>query len=114
MKRDYYYLNNYKNRGEMGISRHAFEQIAMIATNQITGANVYDKRKKKFIFSLNKPVYCSFRMNGQVAFNIDVNVKMGVDIQKVCINIQEAVANAVTMMCETVPFSVEVKVLSVN
>jgi hypothetical protein len=28
MKRDYYYLNNYTNGGEMGISRHAFESIA--------------------------------------------------------------------------------------
>lgn len=112
MKRDYYYLNNYKGGGEMGISRRAFESIATVAANEVVGATV-SKRKTR-LFSLEHPVKSSFRKDGKVDLNIDVTIAKSANVKDVCLQIQEGVASAITMMCETVPFGIEVKVISVK
>jgi len=112
MKRDYYYLNNYTNGGEMGISRHAFESIANVAANEVEGASV-SKRKTR-LFSLEYPVKASFRHDGKVELQLDVTIQKGQAVKDICLQIQEGVASAISMMCETVPFSVEVKVISVR
>jgi len=98
--------------GAMGISRRAFETIATLATNEIKGATV--NKKKSHLFSLEHPVSASFRKDGKVDLNIDVNIAKGADVKEVCLQIQEGVANSITMMCETVPFGVEIKVISVR
>jgi uncharacterized alkaline shock family protein YloU len=112
MKRDYYYLNNYTNGGEMGISRHAFESIATVAANEVEGASV-SKRKTR-LFDLEHPVKASFRKDGKVELQLDVTLQKNAAIKDICLQIQEGVASAITMMCETVPFSIEIKVVSVR
>ncbi|MCH3908779.1 MAG: Asp23/Gls24 family envelope stress response protein [Bacilli bacterium] len=112
MKRDYYYLHNYQSKGAIGISRHAFETIATIAANQVKGASVSTKKGR--LFNLEHPVKASFRKDGKVDFNLDVNIKSGANVKDVCLQIQEGVASAITMMCETVPFGIEIKVVSVK
>ena len=112
MKRDYYYLNNYTNGGEMGISRHAFESIATMAANEVEGATV-SKRKTR-LFDLEHPVKASFRKGGKVELQLDVTIQKGESVKDICLQIQEGVASAITMMCETVPFSIEIKVISVK
>jgi uncharacterized alkaline shock family protein YloU len=112
MKSDYYYLNNYAMNGTMGISRRAFETIATRATNEVEGAEVTKKKSRLFI--LEHPVKASFRKDGKVDFNIDVTIAKNANVKEVCLKIQEAVASAITMICETVPFGVEIKVVSVK
>jgi uncharacterized alkaline shock family protein YloU len=112
MKRDYYYLNNYTNGGEMGISHHAFESIATAAANAVVGAKV-SKRKTR-LFALEHPVTARFRHDGKVELQMDVTIQKGESVKDVCLQIQEGVASAIAMMCETVPFAIEVKVVSVR
>lgn len=112
MKRDYYYLHNYQNKGEIGISRHAFETIANIATNEVTDASV--SQRKNRLFNLEHPVKASFRKDGRVDLFLDVNIRSGANVKDVCLEIQEGVASAITMMCETVPFGIQIKVVSVK
>jgi uncharacterized alkaline shock family protein YloU len=45
---------------------------------------------------------------------MDVTIQKGESVKDICLQIQEGVASAITMMCETVPFSIEIKVISVK
>lgn len=112
MKRDYYCLNNYAQNGMMGISRRSFETIATMAANEVKGASV--KMRKSRFFTLEHPVKASFRKDGKVDLNLDVSLAKGSSVKDVCLEIQEAVASAVTMMCETIPFTIQIKVLSIK
>jgi uncharacterized alkaline shock family protein YloU len=112
MNRDYYFLNNYKNNGTMGISRRSFETIATRAANGVKNAKV--SRQKSRLFHLVHPVNAYFRKDGRVEFHIDVNIASGASVKDVCLKIQEAVASSISMICETVPFGIEIKVISVK
>ncbi|MCQ2799501.1 MAG: hypothetical protein MJ228_01885 [Bacilli bacterium] len=115
---EFYYLDTYKNRaGKCGISRKAFETIATIASNNLQNVKIKDLvqdniiAKLNSIFSLVRPVHASFRKDGRVDFVIDtvVNPKI-TQIAALCTRIQEEVSNVVSMMCETLSFSVEIHV----
>lgn len=112
MNRDYYPLNNFQSLGVMGISRRSFESIATTAANGVKDAQV-SKRNTR-LFHLDHPVHAYFRKDGKVEFHLDVSISSGAPVKDVCLHIQEAVASAITMMCETVPFGIEIKVLSVK
>ncbi len=117
MKRDYYYINNYKNQGDLAIGRHAFERIALIAANSVIGAQVPSQNKKKMnrLFSLEGPVKASFRKDGRIDLRIDVSIsKTAENIQDVCLLIQKKVGEAITKMCEALPFQIEVRVTSLT
>jgi uncharacterized alkaline shock family protein YloU len=112
MKRDYYYLHNFTQNGTMGISRRCFETIATLAANEVKGASV--KMRKSRFFTLEHPVRASFRKDGKVDLNLDVSLAKGSSVKDICLEIQEAVASEITMMCETVPFTIQIKVVSVK
>lgn len=112
MAREFYLLNNYSPYGNVGISHHAFIRLAEIATNNVTGAAVANK-KKNFIFQMTNPVKVYFRKDGKVDIQLDVSIKKGESVKDVCLNIQNSVADAIMMMCETVPFNVHIKVSSI-
>jgi len=115
---EFYYLDTYKNRaGKCGISRKAFETIATIASNNLQNVKVKDPindnpiAKIGSIFSLVRPVHASFRKDGRIDFVVDAVVSPKVNqIAALCTKIQEEVSNVVSMMCETLSFSVEIHV----
>lgn len=113
MSRDFYYLNNYSKRGDMGISHKAFTTIVETATNNVTGAAVVNKRKKNVLFQMKNPVKVTFRKDGKLDILLDVSVKKGASVEKVCSDIQNNVADALMMMCETIPFNIRIKVSSI-
>ncbi len=113
MSRDYYYLNNYNSRGKMGISHEAFTTIVETATNNVVGASVNNKRKKTTLFQMKNPVKVTFRKDGKLDILIDVSIKKGIAVDLVCSNIQNSVADALMMMCETIPFNIRIKVSSI-
>ncbi len=115
MSRDYYYLNNYSNYGIVGISRKSFTRIAELATNHVAGATVRRKGKKAIsLFQMANPVQVAFRKDGKVDISVDVTIKKGVSVTEVCADIQNSVADSILMMCETVPFTVQVKVSAIG
>jgi len=122
MSRQYYTLNTYQNSGIVGISRHAFEEIATLTTNNIQDVAVASRlnkngKTKKVIaefFDLAHPVRVNFLKNGKVEVNIDVRINKKERIHDVCLNIQNKVSNAIAMMCETVPVDVSVKVVDIR
>lgn len=112
---DFYYLNNYQQAGKMGISRKAFENIVTIASNNLQHVKInnYGEALTRLgnIISAVRPVKAFFKKDGRVDFMLDVVVGDNVTaIADLCTSIQEEVSNSVSMMCETVPVSVEIRV----
>jgi uncharacterized alkaline shock family protein YloU len=111
MNSSYFILENYNQNGTIGISLSSFETIATIAANSLD--NVTVKKNKKDFF-LNKPVAATFKKGGKVELSLEVTMKKGSKVDETCRKIQEEVASAVQMMCETVPVRVLVKVAAMQ
>ncbi|MCR5491716.1 MAG: Asp23/Gls24 family envelope stress response protein [Bacilli bacterium] len=107
MARDYIMINNYSRLGTMGISRHALEAIASNAVNNVRGAQV---SSRKALFSVDNGVKVSFDTAGKAIVKVDVIISPNAQVTKVCREIQEEVANEISMMCDTVPYDVKINV----
>src|SRR5574344_494793 len=108
---DYIYLQNYSRKGDMGISRRVFEMIATEATNRVNGATV--SNAKNGVFKVSHPITCIFK-DGKVIINIHVTIKRGIKVNDVCLKIQEEVANSLMVMCEVIPFNINIKVAAIE
>lgn len=106
---DYYEINNYSGNGHIRISREAFRSIIRHAVDDVQGASIAPKGKRS-PFRVSKPIQVVFRNNGQVQVAIEVALKSGADIMKICTQIQEHVKQDFSLMAETVPFSVSVTI----
>ena len=87
---EYVYIQDYSKKGKLGISKTCFEQIISLSTNKIQGVQTADNQ-----------------------INVQVKIKQGNNIEKICTNIQEQIAEDITTMVELVPFSIKVKVVSI-
>ncbi len=68
------------------------------------------KKKKMSIIELSKPVKATIRKNGRVDIRLEVVLKKGENVKSICDAIRENVSNSIQMMCETIPFNVEINV----
>ena len=109
---EYVYIQDYSKRGKLGISRKCFEEIIAITTNRINGVKTADEANSKVAFFFHKPISVEI-VNNQVQINVQVNIKQGNNIEKICTDIQEQIADDITAMAELVPFSIKVKVVSI-
>lgn len=109
---EYVYIQNYSKSGALGISRTVFDQIATTITNRIQGVSV-KPNSDKFFFTFHKPVKCEIK-DGKVMVKIEIAISSGVNVNDVCLQIQEEIAQAFTQMIEMVPFSVNIKVTGVK
>ncbi len=106
---DYVYIQNYNKKGVMGISYLVFDQIAQIATNEVAGATVQEKKR----YSLFKPVKCTIR-NGEVSVKIIVKISPDSDSTEVKKEIQTNVETSLTQMTELIPFNIKVEVVGAS
>jgi len=109
----YYYIKNYSSNGEMAISRHVFEELALATVMKIDGVTPYtgDGSKSKTIY---KPVTADLQKNGKVSLNIDISISKKVDIKSTCIRIQEEVRNSLLAALETVPVNININVAAIE
>ncbi len=124
--RDYIAINNYSGIGTIGISRRAIEAVALSCVDSVDGAAVVgkskkgEKKKKKaptavgVLFALPSGVKVALTKEGKAEITIDVAIRNGVNVAKICEEIQQSVAQGVSIMCDTVPFSVRVKVVRIG
>ena len=109
---EYVYIQDYSKWGKLGISKKCFEEIISISTNKILGVETANPQSNKFVFSFYKPISCDI-VNGKVQINVQVKIKQGNNIEKICTSIQEQIAEDITAMSELVPFSIKIKVVAI-
>jgi len=112
-KGHYYYIKNYSSNGEMAISRHVFEELALTTVMKIEGVTPYtgDNAKSKTIY---RPVIATLQKNGRVSLNIDISISRKVDIKATCIKIQEEVRNVLLAALETIPVNININVAAID
>lgn len=100
----------------MGIARHAIETLTAIAACTVKDVQVTPQGERNRLFLLEHPVKAYFRKDGRIELHLDVTIKNNplLSVRDACLKIQEAVAKAVSSACETVPFSIDVKVVAVK
>ena len=110
---DYVYIKNYSKDGELAIHRHVFEDLASDAVERV-GAQITQRGSRKRLFKLFNPVKVVFHNNGQVEIVIPITLKKGVNAKEICTAIQEEVAQSLLAYTESVPFSINLKVTSID
>lgn len=110
---EYSFINNYTKNGSLAIHRSVFETIAIKATNYIKGASVSEKQAKGNAKSYN-PISVTIDKGGKVNIVVEVALKRGTNVNKICMEIQERIAQNLMLLCEIVPFNIITKVVSIN
>ncbi|MBP5092328.1 MAG: Asp23/Gls24 family envelope stress response protein [Bacilli bacterium] len=112
---DYVLIKNYSRNGKMAISRDALQSITERAVASIPGANIATRKKAGLPgFFMEKPVKIILRSNGIADIRLEVALSPDAKVMDVCTKIQQEVAQAIQMTCETVPVSVNIKVVKVG
>lgn len=106
-------IQDYSKAGKLGISRKVFEKICSVVTNRIAGVSTKEKKNNSALFTFDKPVHCDI-INNKVIIQIQVIIRHGVNVDEICSLIQQEVADALTTMVETVPFSIKIKVVGIE
>lgn len=88
--------------GTYSISEKAFREIASIACTHIK--NIYPYRKDKEF------VECDFNKNGELTVDLNVRVKKGIDIVKLCTKVQEEVKESILLMTGVEPKTVNIDI----
>ena len=106
-----YYLpiNNYSNLGEMGISRYAVRAIANRCVEK-AGASL---AKKQNVFSVEDGAKVSLSKSGVATISLDVSVLSGNPVADICTRIQKEISDVMTLMLDTMPIEVKVRVVKV-
>ena len=112
---EFVFIQDYSKAGKLGISRKVFEKICSVVTNRISGVSTKEKKNNNnnALFKFDKPVHCDI-INNKVIIQIQVIVRHGVNVDEICTLIQQEVADALTTMVETVPFSIKIKVVGIE
>ena len=112
---EFVYIEDYSKAGKLGINRSVFETICSVVTNRISGVQTKEDKRKNTnsLFRFDKPVHCDV-INNKVIIHIQVVVRQGVNVDEICTLIQQEVADALTAMVETVPFSIKIKVAGIE
>ena len=112
---DYIKIENYSKNGELAISRRIIHKIVQEAVVDIVGIELKDpKLKNRFLAYLFNPIKITFRADGEVAVEISIVIKKGVNANDICLKIQEEVSNALMAYAESVPFAIIIKVAEVK
>ncbi len=111
----YFIIKNYSRNGEMAISRHVFEELALTTIMKIPGVTPYaGDDKKNHSINLYHPATATIKKDGRVYLNIDVSISKKVNIKDTCMKIQEEVRNALLTALETVPVNININVASIE
>ena len=113
MRSGYVSINNYRKNGEIGISRQAFDTIVRKTVENIPGAKVKQKAAR-WLFDWNHKLNVIIHKNESVEVAIDVAIKHEVDVQAICLKIQQEITAAISLMCETVPLKVSIRVVGIK
>ncbi|MCQ2794613.1 MAG: alkaline shock response membrane anchor protein AmaP [Bacilli bacterium] len=108
----YYYIKNYSNKGEMAISHHVFETIAVEAVKKVKGASVYKGKTSRV--NIYRPVSCEMKKNGKIELSVDVSLKKGVDVKTTCEKIKEEITNDLLLAVETINVNVSINVANIG
>lgn len=111
---DYVFIDNLTNKGKIGISYLAFENLVSDAILNVPGiAKSSRQLKKDQRFRLNRPIKITIR-NGVVHVWLAIEINSNVDKDEVKQLLEKEIHLALNEATEQVPFDVEIKIEKTN
>lgn len=111
---DYVFIDNLTNKGKIGISYLAFENLVNDAILNVPGiAKSSRQLKKDQRFRLNRPIKITIR-NGVVHVWLAIEINSNVDKDEVKQLLEKEIHLALNEATEQVPFDVEIKIEKTN
>lgn len=118
MRSGYVAINNFNGKGEIGISRLCLEKLVKRAVDSVPGAKLNAKSNKKspvkWLFDWDQKMKVAIYKNEQVEVFLQIVIKSGQNVQNVCLDIQKKVTANISLMCETVPLKVSIRVIGIQ
>ena len=110
---NYLFIENYSNKGKIGISLNAFDSLVALSLQKVKGIDhsMNETKKKKKKIKLHKPISTSIS-KGILHIALFIDLAKEENIQNVCKTINEEVSNTLLESTEQIPFDVQVKVMS--
>lgn len=113
MAKSYIKINNYSNNGNLFIASKVFKDIAIDKVKNTKGVYIgneeVSKKGKNHDYDFDKNIICTYK-DGYAELYININVKKGVDVNKLCINLQKEISDEISVLLEQVPVKIKIKV----
>ncbi len=111
---DYVFIDNLTNKGKIGISYLAFENLVNEAILNVPGVAKSSRQlKKDQRFRLNRPIKITIR-NGVVHVWLAIEINSNVDKDEVKQLLEKEIHLALNEATEQVPFDIEIKIEKTN
>lgn len=111
-QKTYITINNYNKKGSLHIATKVFKDIAIDVLNKTEGVHIGEfevKKGKVQTFDFNKNVVVHDK-DGRVELDLKINVKKGVDVNDLCLNLQKEINDAILFAVEQLPVKIKIKV----
>ena len=87
---------NFNRFGDLGISEKVIEEIVENTISEIEGVKLPENRGLAF----KSPIDCSFKKDGALFINIDIEVEYGYNVSDICNYVQERVEQSLLFLVE--------------
>lgn len=113
MAKTYIKINNYSNSGSLYIASQVFKDIAIEHLKSTKGVVLKENKKgKNATIDFEKVVSVNYK-DGYAELSIVINVTKGVDVNKLCLNLQKEIADEISVLLEQVPVQIKIKVANI-
>lgn len=109
-QKSFYGIDNYKNNGKIGISANVFEEITRLICLEIDGVDF--AMDKNYLFR-KQDIICKFKGDG-CHIIINLRVKYGYNVEKVCKEVRERVTQSLQYMTEVTPTKIDIFIADVR
>ncbi len=109
-QKNFYGIDNYKNSGKIGISTNVFEEITRLICLEIDGVDF--SMDKNYLFR-KQDITCKFKGDG-CYISINLRVKYGYNVEKVCNEVREKVTQSLQYMTEVTPTKIDIFIADVK
>lgn len=109
-QKQFYEIENFKNTGKIGISTSVFEEITRLICLEIDGVDF--SMDKNFLFR-KQDVICKFKRDG-CHIIINLRVKYGHNVEKVCQEVRQRVTQSLQYMTEVTPTKIDIFIADVK
>lgn len=111
--RGYVSIQNYSHPGFIAISRASIISIVSKTVSSFKGTSL-NKAKSKKGFSLYRPVEVNLTKEGKASVIVSVEVAQGNKVSELCLALQKEIASNLSMMIDSVPYEIKIKVAKVS
>lgn len=115
MAKSYIKINNYSNNGSLFIASKVFKDIAIEKLKTTSGVVLGltpNKKGRAQDYDFDKNITVNYK-DGNAELYIVINVQKGIDVNKLCIELQKEILEEISILLEQVSVQIKIKVANI-